>query len=78
MFCSVFAGEGEGWEAMVLFTDCPVVKLIDRKKKPTKKTKNTFGIKKISKLSCNNVGLCFVSGRFTFFFYVSFHRKSTC
>lgn len=42
MFCSVF--EGEGWEVMVLFTDCPVVKLIDGKKNRQKK--NTFGIKK--------------------------------
>lgn len=40
--------------------------------------KKHFWNKKISKLSCNHVGLCFVSGRSTFFFYVSFHRKSTC
>lgn len=43
MFCSVLAGEGDGWEVMVLFTDCPVVQTY-RQKKQTKKT--TFGIKK--------------------------------
>lgn len=74
MFCSVF--EGEGWEVMVLFTDCPVVKLIDGKKNRQKK--NTFGIKKYPNCLAITLVFAFVSGRSTFFFYISFHRKSTC
>lgn len=41
MFCSVFVGEGEGWEVMVLFTDCPVVQTYRQKE-----NKTTFGIKR--------------------------------
>lgn len=37
MSCSVFAGEGESWEVMVLFTDCPVVQTYRQKKKTKKK-----------------------------------------
>lgn len=72
MFCSVFAGEGEGGEVMVLFTDCPAVQTYRQKEK------KTFGIKTISQLSCNNIGLCFVSESSAFFFYVSFNNKCPC